>query len=232
MGILILGVFIHATSWKAAVAPVLQQQGKQEQQCRQQVTSSTYLSSGMVRLRILAWTVLVGAILIITTNVLSLVIVANNKNDDDHDKHDESSDIVPPPLPQLNYVGWWIYSIAILLFVIHAAMIWYHHAQIAISATTRRRSTIHKAAVSASQGIVVLQVLYGLDRLVWQVLLIVAVSTRRRFLFNNPTTTAYNVHNANLYCGLFTTTILIHNVLLSLFQQHHQPALGVSTVGP
>lgn len=57
-------------------------------------------STTVTTTRILAWNVLVGATLIITTNVLSMTMTVMS--------NDESSDIVPPSLPQLNYVGCWM----------------------------------------------------------------------------------------------------------------------------
>jgi hypothetical protein len=65
-----------------------------------------------------------------------------------------------------------------------------------------------------------------LYQLVWQVLLL--FQQGEDFY---ATTTASNVHNAILQYGLLLTTMLIHNVLMSLFQQQHL-SLDVSTVGP
>jgi hypothetical protein len=113
-GILILGVFIHSTSWTLVV--VLASPQKQPTP-----TCSMSSFSLMVRPQILVWTLRIGALLIITANILLLVTNTNREK-------------LLPLQQQLHRVGWRIYSISILLFVIHAAMIWYRHAHLVIQA--------------------------------------------------------------------------------------------------
>jgi hypothetical protein len=80
--------------------------------------------------------------------------------------------------------------------------------------------TVHQVSVSAAtSSIVVLQVFRGFCRLVWYCF------WRQQEGYSHLTVThaPYNVRYAILQYGLLLTTILIHSVLLWLFQKAPQP---------
>ncbi|KAG7337133.1 hypothetical protein IV203_006375 [Nitzschia inconspicua] len=208
MAILIMGVLIQTTSWKTTQQlQELQDKTTEEppkKRLRRTVEKQSTITTmsphnarhfngcGIQSLRLLAWIVLLGAILIIIGSVPSF----NTEN--------SPSDVATIP-SRLLQVGSWVYTLSIILFVMNASLIWSRHARM-VNDTTFMAGL---STVASARLLTVLQIVHGIYRLV----LYLVERINPTFTF-----TQSNLHNAILSYFILLTMVVIHNVLLSLLR--------------
>ncbi|KAG7363850.1 hypothetical protein IV203_037051 [Nitzschia inconspicua] len=211
MAILVVGVLIQTTSWKT-IQQLQELQDKTTEEppkkrlrrtVEKQSTITTmsphnarhFNGCGIQSLRLLAWIVLLGAILVIIGSVPSFTT------------ENSTSDVATIP-SQLLQVGSWVYTISIILFVMNASLIWSRHARM-LPPTQNTTITAGLSTVASARLLTVLQIAHGIYRLV----LYLVERTNPTF-----TSTQSNVHNAILSYFILLTMVLIHNVILSLLR--------------